>query len=394
MLGLGAIIIFLSATLLGCVGGALYYAYLNKHLSITTKAGWGLYAAFGGVGGLLLLLVVVSVFDNRLDPIYLIFEPEVGQTSLSKDFEEEPLKGSTNEPRLGPLLNAILWFFATTLLGGYLGIKLVPMFSEQVLDRLKHLEEETEKQKEKITDFNQKSDDLDMQMKSVSERANKIDSHLGGLEEKAKEVDARLTNRAKETDDQFKAIKNEYYSELKLLIGIEKENRRFYQEAIMEFEDALKVKSGQVAPHFHIGYCYMYLADNIENDDKRRAKYKESLEEFKIALKLMEEGITTAQNTKVGIHYNSACLTYLIYAGQSGNLDDDKVTDLIYHLTQAIELDNENLTIGSLLYDVGVNDRHPQLSKANENSEVPRDLEELYRTNQQFQKFIDKHKES
>lgn len=234
---------------------------------------------YGGVGGVLLLAISMK----------------------GTSFNLNELLGGDNVIASGEkILQTIIYLLSLSLLGGYLGIKLLRMIADSTLNTIRNkLEWQEQELVHQQANLNEQREDL----KGQEEITSEIGKHL-------------------------KATR------FNTLIGRSSEliSKGFYTEALNCLNEANDILPNTAKFYLHSGYCKMYLSD-YANGNGKTSYLKEALKDF-------ESGISIFSSDKrndlidetldlVLLLYNKVCALNLTWLAENHSITQEDVREYI-----------------------------------------------------------------
>lgn len=331
---------FVVALLFGALGGFLYHlqqplsereglsqiSWPGRHTSPSGETPFHLGVLgdclYGAVGGLLMVALLTRLLGEYVTPIF-----QASTISVS-----------------GELFIAWLYLIATSVLGGYLGLRLLRVASASSLMRWKR--------------------------------------QLGQLQQQVQSLEGEL---------------RESRSSLLLQEATHKLLQGYLSEAKAFLEQALLLTPSRARVLAYLGYCKALLAqeqNRVEGQDP--VTFEQALQDLNEGIRLVEERIDRRSEASVsaGMYYNRACVQYLKWSSQGrspAKLTDEEVRRLALDIERALRLDHSNRIWNQLLSDCGL--RHEEKSLP-VHFVVTHDFKSLYEQSPAFKAFVQELKEA
>src|SRR5690606_26897685 len=330
---------FMVALLFGAIGGFLYHIQQPvsereglSHISWPgrqTAPGESSFqlgvlgdCLYGAVGGLLALALLTRLVGEYVTPIFQASAASLG----------------------GELFIAWLYLIATSVLGGYLGLRLLRAATSSSLMRWKR-------------------------------QLNQLQQHVQILEDELQES----------------------RSSLLLQEGVQKLAQGYFSEAKASLEQALALTPGRARVLAYLGYCKALLAQERNRvEGQEYVTLEQALQDLNEGIRLVEEKIDRRSEASVsaGMYYNRACIQYLKWCSQGrspAKLADEDVRRLELDIERALRLDLTDRIWHQLLSDCGIREDDGNISG---HFAVTDDLKDLYEHSRAFKAFVQGLKEA
>jgi len=277
---------------------------------------------YGAVGGILLLAVLTRLVGDFVTPIF--------QGSIATGG--------------GELFNAWLYLIATSVLGGYLGLRLLRVATASSFVQWKR--------------------------------------QLGQLQQDLQILEGEL---------------RESRSSLLLQEAIQKLEQQYFSEAKASLEQALALTPGRARILALLGYCKALMAqEQNRQEGQEHVTFEQALQDLNEGIRLVEDKVDRRGEASVSatMYYNRACILYLKWCSQGrspGKLADEEVRRLALDFERALRLDQANRIWNRLLFDCGLSH---DVERTSGEFAITDSLRQLYEQSRAFKAFVQGLKEA